>query len=164
MLKAGLANLPEDGGDLESLLTNRPGSPAETIVQLERHDPRAVDFRHSLRTWFYKVPWSSIRLLEVRKWLYWAMYNSDLPSVEELSDAQRIAIDDAVHLLQKRLGCQITEGSDPLVMPMRLTIDNINILWRPLTFYLLVSSVNWMLKILYKHIWDVHHGYANGLE
>ena len=52
VLKAGLADLPEDGYDEETTKAARPGSPAEDIVQLEKDDHRAVDFRNSLRTWY----------------------------------------------------------------------------------------------------------------
>lgn len=51
ILKAGLANLPPDGYDEETLDEPRPGSPAEAIVQLEPNDPRAIDFRNTLRTY-----------------------------------------------------------------------------------------------------------------
>lgn len=164
LLKTGLSILPEDGGDIETLIINRPGSPAETITQLERHDPRAVDFRHCIRTWFQKVPWSSIKLLEIQKWLYWAMYNANLPPIDQLPKAHRLALDDALGLLQKRLGCKIEEGSNSKVIPMRLTIDRINILWRPLAFYTVMGSLNWVLRNFYKKYWKVHHGYSNGLE
>ncbi|KAI0940003.1 hypothetical protein AcV5_001226 [Taiwanofungus camphoratus] len=52
VLQAGLANLPEEGFDEESLDVDRPGSPDETITTLQYDDPRAVDFRNYLRTWY----------------------------------------------------------------------------------------------------------------
>ena len=58
VLKCGLADLPEHGYDEEDV--GRPGSPEEDLITLERHDPRAVDFRNCIRTWFGKAPWSSI--------------------------------------------------------------------------------------------------------
>ncbi|KAF9534250.1 hypothetical protein CPB83DRAFT_902204 [Crepidotus variabilis] len=164
LLKTGMANLPEDGGDIETLEIARPGSPAETITQLERDDPRAVDFRNSIRTWFCKVPWSSIKLVEAQKWLYWAMYNAELPPLEDLPETNRSALNDALALFQRRVGCKIEEGSNPHAMPMRLTIDNTLILWRPLSFYLLVGTINWGLRLLYKSRWNANHGYFNGLE
>lgn len=51
VLQSGLADLPEDGFDEETLDSERPGSPAEQIITLQRDDPRAVDFRNYLRTW-----------------------------------------------------------------------------------------------------------------
>ena len=51
VLQSGLASLPEDGFDEESLDVDRPGSPAESITALEFDDPRAIDFRNYLRTW-----------------------------------------------------------------------------------------------------------------
>ncbi|KAF8195811.1 hypothetical protein K438DRAFT_1826557 [Mycena galopus ATCC 62051] len=61
VLKSGLAVLPEEGYDEESLDFDRPGSPAEPITQLTSTDPRGIEFRNVLRTWFGRVPWSSIR-------------------------------------------------------------------------------------------------------
>lgn len=51
VLQSGLADLPEDGFDEETLDSERPGSPAEQVITLQRDDPRAVDFRNYLRTW-----------------------------------------------------------------------------------------------------------------
>ncbi|KAF8974489.1 hypothetical protein BDZ97DRAFT_1647027 [Flammula alnicola] len=164
LLKTGLANLPLDGGDIETLLVDRPGSPAETIIQLERHDPRAIEFRDSFRTWFLKVPFSSIKLHEMKKWLYWAMYNAELPPLELVPETHCKAIDEALGLLQKRLGCKLEEGSNPNVTPMRLTIDKTNILWRPMTFYAIVGSINWCLRKFYTNWFNLRHGYSNGIE
>ncbi|TFK43461.1 hypothetical protein BDQ12DRAFT_702584 [Crucibulum laeve] len=164
LLKAGLANLPEDGGDEESLVAERPGSPAETIVQLERNDPRAVDFRNSLRTWFRKVPWSSIKSGNIEKWLYWAMYNANLPPPHEIPESHQAAVSDALELLQKRLGWKLESGTNPDVEPMRLTIDKVFILWRPLSYYALVSAINRGLKMMYRRKWSVHHRSLDGLE
>lgn len=52
VLQSGLASLPEDGGDVESAGPDRPGSPAEIIEKLAIDDPRAIDYRHRLRTWY----------------------------------------------------------------------------------------------------------------
>ena len=51
VLQSGLAALPDDGYDEETLDVDRPGSPAEAITALQFDDPRAVDFRNYLRTW-----------------------------------------------------------------------------------------------------------------
>jgi hypothetical protein len=164
LLKTGLANLPEDGGDQESLVVERPGSPEEAIIQLERHDPRAIDFRHSLRTWFCKAPWSTIKLRDVEKWLYWSMFNSELPPPEEVPHAHREIVTEVLELLQKRLGCKLEEGENRHIRPMRLTIDRVNILWRPLTFYAIVRVVNLGFRNLYKTKWSARYASFDGLE
>lgn len=52
VLQAGLAGLPADGPyDDETSDFDHPGSPAEFITTLAFDDPRAVDFRSSMRTW-----------------------------------------------------------------------------------------------------------------
>ncbi|KAF5363284.1 hypothetical protein D9756_000449 [Leucocoprinus leucothites] len=149
LLKTGLANLPVDGGDEESLVVNRPGSPEESIVQLEKHDLRAIEFRNSLRNWFRLAPWSSIRALEVRKWLYWSMFNADMPSSEQMPSLHKEALEDALALLQKRTGTNFPEGSNPHTTPLRLTIDPTFVCWRPITFYAIIGLVNRWLRRRY---------------
>lgn len=149
LLKAGLAALPEDGGDEESLTISRPGSPEESITQLEKNDPRAIDFRNCLRNWFHLAPWSSIRAFEVRKWLYWSMFNADMPALEKMSPLQKEALDEALTLLEKRTGAKFSEGSNPNVVPLRLTIDQTFINWRPITFYVIIGLINRWLRHRY---------------
>ncbi|KAL0576920.1 hypothetical protein V5O48_005066 [Marasmius crinis-equi] len=164
VLKAGLAQLPEEGFDEETTACPRPGSPAEEIVQLEAHDPRAIDFRDTLRTWFGRVPWSSITLHEVRQWLFWSMFNRDLPPPETLPEAHRVAMDDALTLLQKRLGKEIPEGRSPHIKPLRLTLDPVNIYSRPFTFYALVALVNIYIKLTFKRDMHFLRSSFDGLE
>ncbi|KAF8639790.1 hypothetical protein AX17_001049 [Amanita inopinata Kibby_2008] len=164
LLKTGLANLPEDGGDEESLCISRPGSPDEAITQLEPTDPRAIDFRNSLRTWFRKVPWSSLRLHEVRKWIFWAIYNSEMPPPEQLSHVQRAVLDDALEHLQKRTGCKIPQGSNPEYQPMCLTIDPVKIRWRPFSYYILIAFINRYLRTWFRDRYDVKCHSYQGLE
>ena len=164
MLKAGMANLPEDGGDHESLFTERPGSPEEEIVKLQRHDPRAVDFRNCLRTWFCKVPWSHVKRRNLERWLYWAMYNSELPEPDKIPAQYRKVMDSGLDLLQMRLGCQLEDGENPSLSAMTLTIDPVQIWSRPFAFYALVKSANWWLRGHYLREYNVRHGRHNGLE
>ncbi|KAG5724987.1 hypothetical protein E4T56_gene12504 [Termitomyces sp. T112] len=85
LLKSGLTP-PTNGGDEGA---HRPGSPEEDIVQLEFDDPRAIDFRNALRPWFGNATWSSIKLHQVHQWLYWSIYNADMPSYESLTASQQ---------------------------------------------------------------------------
>ncbi|KAG5648997.1 hypothetical protein DXG03_000346 [Asterophora parasitica] len=161
LLQSGLAYLPEDGGDEES---RRPGSPAEDVIQLEFDDPRAIDFRNALRSWFGNAPWSSIKLHEVRQWLYWSIYNADLPPYETLPDSEKSIVNHALGLLQKRCGCIFKEGSNPAITPMRLTLDDVSILWRPFIFYMIVHAINLTLKKWYKINWNARFDHFHGLE
>lgn len=158
ILKTGLAALPEGGGDEESLVVSRPGSPEEPITQLEQHDPRAVDFRNSLRNWFHLAPWSSIRVHEVQKWLYWSMFNADMPHPEKIPPLHKERLGETLELLQKRTGTKFPEGSNPNAVPLRLTIDRTFINWRPITFYAVVGLINRWLR----HGYITHHGATLG--
>ncbi|TFK75836.1 hypothetical protein BDN72DRAFT_785882 [Pluteus cervinus] len=164
LLKTGLADLPEDGHDEESMNGPRAGSPAEPIVHLDQDDPRAIDFRHCLRTWFFKAPWSSIRLAEFRKWLYWAMFNADLPPTDQIPHSYRTALDEALDLLQKRCGITLEEGSNPETEFIRLSRDPLKTSFRPLLLYVLVYCVNRYLRRTFRHKYNLRYTLHNGLE
>ncbi|KAG6857105.1 hypothetical protein H0H87_009666 [Tephrocybe sp. NHM501043] len=161
LLQSGLANLPADGGDEES---RRPGSPEEDIIQLEFDDPRAIDFRNALRPWFGNAIWSSIKLHHAQQWLYWSIYNADMPPYESLSVSQQAVLASALDLLQKRCGCVFKEGSNGSIKTMRMTLDRVNITWRPFTFYLALYLINLSLKKWFQLFWHVRIGYHDGLE
>lgn len=167
LLKTGLANLPEDGGDHETLWVDRPGSPEEDIVQLEYNDPRAIDFRNCLRTWFKKVPWSHVKLSDVRRWLYWSIFNAKMGPYKDIKESERIHLDAAVELLEKRVGCKIddSEWTTPTaVEPMRLTVDPVQIVGRPFIFYALIKTMNWTVQKYYESQYGTQYGCHNDLE
>ncbi|KAG6873773.1 hypothetical protein C0995_011592 [Termitomyces sp. Mi166 len=161
LLKSGLVDLPADGGDEES---QRPGSPEEDIVQLELNDPRAIDFRNALRPWFGNATWSSIKLHQVRQWVFWSIYNADMPPYESLTASQQDVMAGALDLLQKRCGCIFEEGSNPSVKTMRMTLDRANVILRPFTFYLSIFLTNLSLRKWFQYAWSVRFDHYNGLE
>lgn len=59
VLKCGLANVAEGNIDEESVDEAMPSSPAEPIVRLRVDDPRALDFRTSIRAWYVRLVRSS---------------------------------------------------------------------------------------------------------
>ncbi|KAJ3882897.1 hypothetical protein F5051DRAFT_343702 [Lentinula edodes] len=164
ILKAGLANLPSNGYDEETLDEERPGSPEEDIVQLEQDDHRAIDFRNTLRTWFGRRPWSTVRLHEVRQWIYWSIFNKDLPELGQIPQTHRVVLDDTIELLQKRLGKRIPEGSDISCRPILLNIDKAVVLWRPFTFYAFTAVANLCLDRWYQRNHGFSRGNHDGLE
>ncbi|KAJ3778782.1 hypothetical protein FB446DRAFT_768139 [Lentinula raphanica] len=164
ILKAGLAQLSPAEYDEETLDEERPGSPEEDIVQLEVDDHRAVDFRNTLRTWFGRQPWSTVRLHQVRQWIYWSIFNTHLPQPENLPQSHRDVLDDALDLLQKRLGKRIPEGSDDSCRPILLNLDKATVLWRPFIFYAFTAAVNLSLDRWYQRSHGFSRGIHHGLE
>ncbi|KAL1946843.1 hypothetical protein VTO73DRAFT_14947 [Trametes versicolor] len=163
VLRAGLASLPEDF-DEETLDVDRPGSPEETLTVLEYNDPRAVDFRNYLRTWFGKAPWSSIRRHEVYTWLYWSMFNSAFPGMDKVSEPHRKVLLEVTHMVEDRAGVKIPHGSNPAVPPMRLTLDPVNVSWRPLLWYIGVTLGNAYIRHSMRSNWNAKVEVHEGLE
>ncbi|TBU32806.1 hypothetical protein BD311DRAFT_686062 [Dichomitus squalens] len=166
VLQAGLASLPEDGydEDEETLKVDRPGSPEETLTVLEFDDPRAVDFRNYLRTWFRRVPWTSIRRHEMFAWLYWSIFNAPFPGYDKVSQTNQKVLDEVIELLEQRAGVKIPEGSNPAAMPLLLTIDPVTVSWRPLMWYAAVTLSNALLRRRFKNKWNAKVATFKDLE
>lgn len=165
VLQSGLADLPEDGPyDAETLDYDHPGSPAEFITNLAFDDPRAVDFRTYMRTWFKKAPWSAIHKQELWQWVYWSMFNTRMPPLESIPTVHRHAIDEAVDLIEKRSGSKIPEGSNPAATPMMLTVDDVPISTRPFLWYILVAVCQLCAHLFLEHNWGVEFGQHGDVE
>ncbi|KAI0375603.1 hypothetical protein BV20DRAFT_959597 [Pilatotrama ljubarskyi] len=164
VLQAGLASLPEEGFDEETLDVDRPGSPAETVTVLDYNDPRAVDFRNYLRTWFNKAPWSSIRRHEMYAWLYWSIFNASFPGIDKVSEPHRKVLNEVIQLLEHRAGSKIPDGSNPAASPLLLTLDPVNVAWRPLVWYVGVALSNTILRRTLRSKWNVKFGVYKDLE
>ena len=162
VLQAGLADLPEYGFDEEDV--GRPGSPAEDIVALEYTDPRAVDFRNYLRTWFGKVPWSAIRKQEVYAWLCWAIFNAPFTTLEAQPPARRQVLCDVLEMIEKRAGAAIPDGQNECIRPLRLTLDPVSVAWRPFFWYVGVAVSNFYIRRMFETRWGATIASYNGIE
>jgi hypothetical protein len=159
VLRAGFSDQPENGS-----LPMKPHAKSHLIEQLEYDDPRAVDFRNVLRTWFGRAPWSSIRRHEIYAWLYWCIFNAPLPPPDSLPHLHHLILEETLDLLQKRTGCIIPEGSAPHIKPMCLTLDKVNVYWRPLMWYVSVTFINWLARTWFEHQHNIRYGSHKGLE
>jgi hypothetical protein len=140
------------------------GSNAEEHPELHATDPRAIEFRNSLRPWFNHAPWSHIRTRELRRWLYWSIFNALHPRDDaDMPEAHARALDKAVKLICKRTGTIVEEGSYPGVKPLLLTVDPVTVNSRPLLWYLFVAAgTKYACWLLRKH--GVQFSSYNGIE
>lgn len=73
-------------------------------------------------------------------------------------------MDEAVAALEKRLGGKIPTGSNTDFPPIRLTLDKVNVHWRPFAHYLIVNVINCCLHLIFRRFWHMQHGSFDGLE
>jgi hypothetical protein len=180
-IKAGLAKLPLDGFDEESLDASRTGSPAEEPRPLEADDPRAVEFRDAFSTWyvlsvpcshidpdactrFGKVPFSSIRVHHIHTWLYAFLYNEPLSYQEEIPADRLLILNATVRLLEERTGTSIPTGTDHTVKPMCLMMDKVNIVHRPFILYALIRAGSVVSQKYLEYRWGARFLTYQGLE
>lgn len=73
-------------------------------------------------------------------------------------------MDEAIELLEKRIGRTFPKGSNPNVKPLLLTIDPVNVLPRPLIWYLFVKGANLYLRSRYEAKYGLRYGKFGELE
>ena len=110
------------------------------------------------------VPFSSIRLQHLHAWLYASLYNMPLPSPEHLPPAHLSVLENAVDMLENRMGIKIPAGTDSSIKPICLTVDRVNVYHRPLIFYAAVKFGNWLTRYWLEMQWGCRFGCYEGLE
>ncbi|CAE6365280.1 unnamed protein product [Rhizoctonia solani] len=173
ILQTGLAPLyPDADDDIEDdAAGSRPGSPAESIDKLEWDDPRAVDFRQRLCTWFHKVEWSLISREAMLSWLSWSCFNASYENAIQ-RPANELVLREALDMLEKRAGTKLrpaaeleaSTSSSRLVTPLRLTLDPLDIIGRPAIFYAFTGFVNLVYRAYLQRKFGVVHGKFGKLE
>jgi hypothetical protein len=135
---------------------------------LTRDDPRAHDFRDFLRLWFNNCEYDEIHRLNMCDWLSWSLYgqpheevvaeraqwekdgkppihlDGELDADEDgldLDGDKLGLVDHCVELVEARSGVNFKEGRNPDVKVIRLTLDPVKVIGRPLILYLFVWCV-----------------------
>lgn len=113
---------------------------------------------------FHKVPWSSIHKKEMHAWLYWSIFNAPFTSLEALPQSHQKVLHEVTQLIERRSGSTIPEGSNPAVKPLLLTLDPVNVIWRPFFWYAGVALSNYLLRRHFQNVWGARVGTYHGLE
>ena len=83
---------------------------------------------------------------------------------EQLPESHKTLVDEAIDLIQMRVGCKIPEGSNPAIKPLRLTIDPVETRSRPLIWYMFVKVINVYVRWQYGRRYNLSYGRYNDLE
>lgn len=125
-------------------------TPEGKPIELEWDDPKAVEFREQLRTWFHHVPWETIGRDDVRTWLAWSCFAMPLEDVQKDAKKYRF-LERTADMLEARTGGKFPPGRCGCQI-MRLTLDPVNVVSRPFLIYAIANVVNWfLLRIWYPH-------------
>lgn len=194
-LRQTLSRALEDGMKLEDVsairanpeptsLTGRPRRPTfsranfsqlsflDTRRQLDKNDPRAVEWRETFRLWFLGARWESIGRENVLEWLAWSCYGMRLEDIvaeweaegkpelpEAAPDADAILAADenpeefggklpflyqGLFMLEARAGMPLKDGRAP-GRSIRLHLDPVRSSSRPLAKYLVTGLFNILL-------------------
>ena len=98
------------------------------------------------------------------EWLHWAIFDATFDGLDQLSEARKVLLEECMEMIEKRAGVQIPDGSNPSAKPMTLTLDPVNVVGRPLIWYLGVALSNIYQRRHFKNWWGCSFGTYNGLE
>lgn len=101
----------------------------------------ADEQRERLRVWFHYAPLEELYADNVREWLAWAFAGRELDQVKANKELAQL-VEVALEMTKLRLQwSHLQEGYNPRHKPLRLTIDPVKVLHRPLGHYMVVNSV-----------------------
>lgn len=105
------------------------------------HQDEAYEQREKLRIWFHYAPLDEIYADNVRQWLAWAFAGRELEQVKADDEIYQL-VEAALEMTKIRLQWfDLKPGYNPKHKPLRLTIDPVKVLQRPLGHYVVVNSV-----------------------
>lgn len=119
---------------------------ADHIPPLQYTDPKAIDFREKVRTWFNMAEWAHITHDDILTWLSWSLLGLPLSEVGDMP-----FLEECLGLVEKRTGScfprERPSGAPPPTV-IRLTIDPVKTRHRPLALYLLLYAAHWFTRTL----------------
>lgn len=87
-----------------------------------------------------------------------------MPPLESLPACHRTLLDEALLNVEKRTGKTFPDEPSVGAQPIRLTIDEVKVKGRPLTWYVLVRCANWFIRHWLVRSHGARFGCYNGLE
>lgn len=90
--------------------------------------------------WFFYADARSIKADNIREWLAWAFGGCELSEARLDKDRTRL-VERGLQLVQDRLRWKFPEGYNADIKCMRLTLDPVRTLHRPLGYYLVCNGI-----------------------
>ena len=97
-------------------------------------------------------------------WLYWSIFNARFPGLDKIPEHERKALLEVTELIELRAGVQIPEGSNPAATPLLLTLDPVNVAWRPFVWYAGVAISNPIVRRRLQTKWGAKVAVYKDLE
>lgn len=110
---------------------------------VSREERRALLFRclsnvrdpEAISGWFFGVPLGALHRENLRDWILWALFSADRLHRSEILQQYGEEIEEYVHDFEKMVGREFPEGRNESVRSMRVTLDPVSMLHRPLVWY-----------------------------
>ena len=97
-------------------------------------------------------------------WLYWSIFNAPFAGIDNVPLHEQKALQEVTQLIELRAGVQIPEGSNPAATPLLLTLDPVNVSWRPFVWYAAVAISNAILRRRLRTRWNAKIAVYKDLE
>lgn len=126
--------------DVKSNDSNDTGLNALQMRHIDEEDAKIL--RDRVRVWFHYAPLEDIYEDNLREWLCWAFTGSTMSELKSNPEVSRLT-DDALQMLLHRLNWKdIKPGYNHKVHTIRLTLDTMQVMSRPLGYYVVCNGVS----------------------
>ncbi|KAL9932167.1 hypothetical protein V8E36_008939 [Tilletia maclaganii] len=102
-------------------------------------EEQAARLRSKFSNWFFCNSIEDVRRGNVLEWLAWALLESTVEEVQHDVEAMEM-LNDCIDATETRLRWNFPAGKNPKVKCVRLSIDPVQIMSRPVGFYLVVNA------------------------
>lgn len=130
--------------DLKTLLNRCLAVGLDAHESRERKETPEEEVRLSrerFRRWFHNAPLEDIKAGNCKQWLSWAFGGLDLPHTGIHEDEQHLALlDEGLEMLQNRLKWEFPPGFNLSVTCLRLNLDGVKTMMRPLAYYIVCNT------------------------
>ena len=141
--KRRLTEAPSLEEDVLTAIINKICS-VQSDFEADGQEDEATAFRKRFTGWFFKVPFEKIKRGNVLSWLAWSAYNRQL---HELREPQLQVCYTLLHIFEDRCQRQFPPGQDRKIKCLRMTLDPIPFVPRPLLFYIAVYVFNAFMRL-----------------
>ncbi|KAF8583199.1 hypothetical protein K439DRAFT_1412365 [Ramaria rubella] len=100
------------------------------------------NFDRFTKLWFRLISTTTIKRDNYIDWILWALFSTDRDHIDIHDPTLNEEVNGYINVVERLIGHKIEAGRNPSIEPMRITLDPVVTLHRPLVWYAIVAIVD----------------------
>ncbi|KAK0518624.1 hypothetical protein OC834_007669 [Tilletia horrida] len=117
-------------------------------------EEQAARLRARFSNWFFCSSMDEVQRGNILEWLAWALLESKVEEIERDEEAMEL-LNDCIDAMETRLRWNFPAGKNKAVTCVRLSIDPVRVMSRPLGFYLLTNTYTFLVEQFIRRVHGV---------